>query len=232
MQFSAMQFSDMQFSDMQFSKITLHRAWQTISRRVVLGFVVLGLTAAGAACSDGEDPNVDGIERGIVIVESDDENDDGSEDETAAADDGADDQDEVFAALEGTTINPLDLEPGDCFNEYRYRDRANVLQQITTTVDCDRPHDKEMYHVAVHPAAEDAPYRGKDELDRFARDECLDMFEEFVGEEYVLSQLEIGIFQPSYETWISEERDRDIGCYIYPYAADRRLQGSMASIGL
>lgn len=204
--------------------------------------LVLALVAlVAAACSSDGGDVTDNTVRGIVSVdtgdddtgddddESEDEGDDEESDAEAAAE--ADDQAEVFARLEGTTTQPDRLETGDCFNEYRYRDRAEVLQQITTIVDCSRPHDKEVYFAAEHPAPDGAPFRGREEISQFARDECLDAFEDFVGEEYVLSQLEIGFFQPSYETWISAANERSVTCYVHPYEAGRQLQGSMDGIG-
>lgn len=207
----------------------------TLTATLRLLVVAAALVLVSAGCSQGDEEADTQPARGIVAAEPEESETETSDEDLADGEpegETAEDEEEVFARLEGTTITRVDLEPGDCFNEYRYRDRSKALQQITTTVDCGRPHDKEMYFTTEHPADEDSPYRGKDEIDRFARDECLDAFEEFVGEEYVLSQLEIGIFQPSYETWISDDRDREIGCYVYPYAEDRRLQGSMQGIGL
>lgn len=192
--------------------------------------LLVTLALAAAACSDGDSENGEQPIRGIVEVVTDGDDDDSESDESDDAEEESAGQNAVFADLEGTIVDPAKLNVGDCFNEYRYRDRADVLQQLTTTVECNRPHDKELYHAADHPAAEGAPFL-RDEISDFANDECLDAFEDFVGEEYVLSQLEIGFLQPAYEDWISEDFDRQVTCYVFPYEEDRRLQGSMADIG-
>lgn len=204
-----------------------------LALKLFFGSILLVLVAA--ACSGNDEDRAGETVRGIVEIDpsaSSDEDDesDTSEDPADEADD-AESQEKVFARLEGTTTQPGQLEPGDCFNEYRYRDRAEVLQQITTIVECSRPHDKEVYFNVEHPAPDGAPFRGREEISQFARDKCLDAFEEFVGEEYVLSQLEIGFFQPSYETWISTDNDRSVSCYVHPYEEGRQLQGSMSNIG-
>lgn len=190
------------------------RAWIRGHRRALLALATT-LAIFGAACSS-EEPTTES-DRGIVEredVETQDELDEAG----------------LFEQLEGTTTNPDDLISGQCFNEYDYYDRSQTRQQITTTVECQVEHDKELYAVVTHPAADEALFPGQDELLKFARRECLDSFEGFIGEEYVLSALEIGIFQPDYERWIAEDADRTIGCYIY--VPGKRLRGSMENIGL
>lgn len=201
---------------------------------ILLRFALLMAVAAGCTGAD-EDLSGETV-RGIVEIDGSASAADGEQSEDAGEADSdeaqeAESQEKVFARLEGTTTQPSGLEPGDCFNEYRYRDRAEVLQQITTIVECSRPHDKEVYVTVEHPAPDGAPFRGREEISQFARDKCLDAFEDFVGEEYVLSQLEIGFFQPSYETWISTDNDRSVSCYVHPYEEGRQLQGSMGNIG-
>lgn len=201
-----------------------------------LAAIAITLLVLATACSGDEPEMADQPERGIIDAPdltgeradaaSDDESTDGSD---AVVDDTA--SEDVIERLEGTIVDPLDLEPPDCFNEYQYFDRSQTLQQVTTRVDCTRPHDKQMFAAAAHPASDNAPFPGQEELSRFARKACFDSFEEYVGVEYVLSQLEIGIFQPTYETWIADEKDRQINCYLQP-PSGRLLQGSMEEIGL
>lgn len=117
--------------------------------------------------------------------------------------------------LAGRSTDPLKIQVGDCFNEYLYRDRTDFLQQITTVVDCDTPHDREAYAKTSYPAAEDTKYPTEDELSRWADDYCLDHFEDFIGMEYVLSLLDIGTLTPSFEDW-TLDGNRTIICYVFP----------------
>lgn len=116
--------------------------------------------------------------------------------------------------LAGVSTARSKIEAGDCFNEYLFRDRADFLQEVTTIVSCGNPHDREAYFHTEYPGSETDNYPLDDELKRWAESMCLDEFYDFVGREYVLSQLEIGTFVPTFEGW--NEGDRNVICYVYP----------------
>lgn len=187
----------------------------------VLILVLVALLGATAGCSSDPDP-VDREqlleEAGIKPDESDNEIET-SDDQTEA---------EIVEQLEGEIVIHAQLRPGECFNEYSYLDRTDVRQQFTTRVSCSRPHDKEMYAVSMHPADLDDGYIGNDELELWANKECLKGFEPYVGTEYVLSQLQIGIFMPDLESWSPPNNDRAVRCYLY--VDGYNLQGSMQGI--
>jgi len=162
------------------------------------------------------------------------------DDDTSADDDAiivdAEPTSETFDAsdpdqLAGVSTQPSSIEAGDCFNEYVYQDRADFLQQITTIVGCDGPHDREAYFETEYPADEDDPLPPEDTLQRWADAACLEEFEDFVGLEYVLSALEIGAIVPTFETW-TDEGDRKVICYVYPDEPGQRLRTSVANSGL
>lgn len=134
---------------------------------------------------------------------------------------------EEAVQLEGTVLNPFDLDQGDCFNEYRFTDRAGNRQQLTSRVDCARPHDREVYFKVDHPGDADARYPGESELLQWATDTCLEEFETFVGKEYILSALEFATLQPSFETWNGAGRHRGVTCFLFPFEGGR-LQGTMS----
>jgi len=133
--------------------------------------------------------------------------------------------------LSGVSTNPSNIKAGDCFNEYVYQDRADFLQQITTLVGCDGPHDREAYFLTEYPADDEDPAPAEETLRRWAERACLDEFESFVGLEYVLSKLEIGAIVPSFETW-TDEGDRNVICFVFADEDGRRLRTSVADSGL
>jgi len=133
--------------------------------------------------------------------------------------------------LAGVSVSPSAIDQGDCFNEYVYRDQADFLQQITTIVGCNGPHDREAYFQTQFPGDEDAPAPSEEELRQWADNACLEEFERFVGLEYVLSQLEIGAIVPSFETW-TDDGDRNVTCFVFPDEAGRRLRTSVRNSGL
>jgi len=192
----------------------------TVPRSPTLSVMRWFLTAcavivAATACS-GSDPTDDPLPLGIIV----------DAEPTPEAFDASDPE-----QLSGVSTNPSNLRAGDCFNDYVYLDSAEFLQQITTLVGCDGPHDREAYFLTEYPADDDAPAPPEDTLRRWAEAACLEEFESFVGLEYVLSKLEIGVIVPTFETW-NEEDDRNVICFVFPDEADRRLRTSVANSGL
>ena len=133
--------------------------------------------------------------------------------------------------LAGVSTNPSNIEAGDCFNEYVYQDSADLLQQVTTLVGCNGPHDREAYFLAEYPADEDAPMPPDETMQRWALSACLEEFENFVGLEYVLSELEIGAIVPSFEGW-TENGDRTVVCFVFPDEPGFRLRSPVFNSGL
>ena len=124
--------------------------------------------------------------------------------------------------LAGRTVNPATIDAGECFNEYLFRDASDFVQQITTIVGCEGPHDREAYFRAEFPGGETAAYPLENELERWADLTCLDEFESFVGLEYVLSSLEIGTVVPTFDGW-TDDGDRAVVCYVFPDGGGRLL---------
>jgi hypothetical protein len=182
-------------------------------RWLMIAFALALLTVA---CSSGDEEAGDS-DAGSIIVDAE---------PTPDTFDASDPE-----QLAGVSTSPSRIESGECFNEYVYRDRTDFLQQITTLVGCDGPHDREAYLVTKYPGDEDATAPPEETLRRWAESACLEEFEEFVGLEYVLSALEIGAIVPSFETW-TQEGDRNIICFVFPDEAGRRLRSSVANSGL
>ncbi len=134
-------------------------------------------------------------------------------------------------ALEGEIVNfQYELRLEDCFNEYRLVDEeTGDITDLTTIVDCRRPHDSEIYKEFVHPATAQDPYPGKTELERWSAIKCYEAFKNFVGLDYELSELEIGYIPPAQEDW-------EIGLYrivtCYVYVPGSQLSGSMQGSGI
>ena len=179
---------------------------------VALTALVLVVGACSGASEDDQSTTGEGI---IVVAEPTPETFDASDPDQLA----------------GVSVSPSAIDQGDCFNEYLYRDQADFLQQVTTIVGCDGPHDREAYFLTEFPADDDAPIPSEEALRRWADSACLEEFERFVGLEYVLSQLEIGSIVPSFETW-TDEGDRNVICFVFPDEPGRRLRTSVRNSGL
>jgi len=191
--------------------------YHSTMRRTLRWVALLSALALGAAsCSSGSEP-AETTEIEDIIVEAE---------PTPEAFDASDPE-----QLAGVSTNPSNIVAGDCFNHYRYRDRADFLQQITTLVNCDGPHDREAYFLTEYPAEEGDPAPPEETLRRWAEAACLEEFEGFVGLDYVLSALEIGVIIPSFESW-TDESDRNVICFVFPDEPGRRLRTSVANSGL
>lgn len=182
---------------------------------IALGLVLVVFVGA---CAGGDD--TDDSSRTDGLIEEQDEED--------PADLVFDSSDSI--KLAGVSVNPSEIEPGDCFNEYLFLDQSDFVQQVTTVVGCDGPHDREAYFTRQYAGSELDNFPLEEELDQWSQSMCLDEFEEFIGLEYVLSALEIGAIIPTFEGW-TDDGDRNVTCYVYPDEGGRLL-ASVAESGI
>jgi hypothetical protein len=119
---------------------------------------------------------------------------------------------------------------GDCFDRRRLdrpaEDSATRQTDIVLKLDCSLPHDNEVIGVLEQP--EEGGYPGEDPLLAFARNNCVDAFEPYIGRAYEVSTLELGYYLPSQVEW--DEGVRVIGCYVYDVSG-AKLVGSVAGSG-
>lgn len=104
------------------------------------------------------------------------------------------------SALEFTIGECVNLPDGTQISEYE-------------TVDCDTPHDAEVYALPQHPDGEDAAFPGQVALEEFADDRCKQDFEEYVGVAYEESVIYSTALTPSQESW-DDATDREIVCLL------------------
>ena len=199
---------------------TRRRPWW-ITAVVTVGAAVL-LGALGACGADGEaEPDTEVAPVRIVRDEPDTTQPDGAQPE------GDLPVVEETDTLEGLIVNPYDLDVGQCFNSYLTALGGNELANLTTLVDCTGPHDGEVYFQVFHPAPPFEEYPGEAEMLAWAQRHCYEQFAGFVGQEYELSDLEIGILAPTYETWSDPRgQHREVTCYVEAWRRGR-LVGSM-----
>jgi hypothetical protein len=118
----------------------------------------------------------------------------------------------------GEMTSVFDLENGQCFNGAD----EDIVDEVEV-VDCDAPHDYEIYHVVDHSAGPSDSWIGDEEMEAFVDDECKGAFEPFVGTDYDSSDLFIYFLAPTENTW--SQGDRELICSLY--LPDEQLEGSM-----
>lgn len=111
------------------------------------------------------------------------------------------------------TEEPIEVEPedqdvmilvvGDCLNEWT----ADFDDTVSTVpiVDCDDPHDLEVYYEGV--LDESGDYPGDDELAEMVDQGCVDAFEDFTGSSYGSTTLYQTSLMPTEEGWDYGSRD-------------------------
>ena len=127
---------------------------------------------------------------------------------------------------EGLISDIARVEVGQCFNNYRLEnERTGSTENIFTLVDCRRPHEGEVYHQVVHSAAPDAEYPGDRAMENWEQEECYNTFEDWVGQEFELSELYFSSIRPDAQLWhdASNPTARRLSCYI------RSADGSLLS---
>jgi len=81
----------------------------------------------------------------------------------------------------GEETSVFDLAVGDCFST-----DSDQLETVNV-VDCEQPHEHEVFALFDHTAGDAEPYPGDDEMIGYADTECQPPFEDYVGFDYQTS---------------------------------------------
>lgn len=96
--------------------------------------------------------------------------------------------------------------------------------EVLSPIDCERPHELEV--VGILDADElGSDWPGDGPLSRWAFQECADAFEEYVGQPYGTSTLDLDIDGPTEQSWA--EGDREVRCAATHLDGEQR-RGSIA----
>lgn len=101
------------------------------------------------------------------------------------------------------------LKVGSCFNEESDSVEGEQISSIPMR-ECSEPHQNEVFFIHNLPDAEKVPSDA--EVEQQLNDFCIPAFEQFTGVAYDDSELEIGYFSPSAQSWGTG--DRELVCYV------------------
>ncbi|GIU84127.1 MAG: hypothetical protein KatS3mg008_0902 [Acidimicrobiales bacterium] len=136
----------------------------------------------------------------------------------------------IPSVQEGEVVSRRALGWGDCFD--MRRETSEGEEDTTTTLlvrfDCALPHESQVFGVVDHPAGPESTYPGARELLRFARAECAERFEPFVGHDFPTSRFDLDVLVPSEAEW--NGGDRRIVCHLFDVDGKRTV-GSAAGAG-
>lgn len=109
----------------------------------------------------------------------------------------------------GTSIDVFDLEVGDCFDVPSDGNISDV-----EGIDCDEPHDNEVFALFDIAGGPDAPFPGAEAISRQAQAECTGtLFSDYVGVPFQQSSFSATSINPTRETWERLD-DREVICVI------------------
>ena len=108
------------------------------------------------------------------------------------------------------------LSEGECFDD------PEVTQDVREVplVPCDQPHDNEVFATFD---LDDGEFPGGEVVEEQALEGCTEAFPEGVAERYDDTQLVIGVFTPSADSW--DGGDREVVCFLS--SPDGMLTGSL-----
>ncbi|MBQ1082686.1 MULTISPECIES: septum formation family protein [unclassified Nocardiopsis] len=108
--------------------------------------------------------------------------------------------------------NVMEIGVGDCFTDSEMRTAMGGGEvDSVPVVDCSEPHDAEVFHAEDLP---DGDYPGDGSVSESVDEICTgSAFAEFVGVDFVESEIYVGGFSPTVESWDLID-DREILCYV------------------
>ena len=113
----------------------------------------------------------------------------------------------ALAACGGGGGRTPTIEVGQCFD-----DGESDEVESFPVVDCDEPHDNEVFH--VYDVDADGDYPGTDALHEEGVERCTgEPFEAYVGEPYETSRFEVFTVVPTETSW--GDGDREVVCALY-----------------
>lgn len=120
----------------------------------------------------------------------------------------------VPTRIRGSVVDQFSLRVGDCFNRLESLAFGRTAV-VTSLIDCDLPHDHQIYHILDYPAPHPSIYPGDSVMDSFAVQSCYREFEQWVGKDYETSELDIGVITPPQLNFEDDEsRYRSIHCFL------------------
>lgn len=177
-------------------------------RRWLLPVIALVVIAAIAA----------GIVVWLLLDQDDDESADTNGDpdtvEPADTDEPTDttEDDATTTTEDDSEVSVYELGVGDCFDTIEVEEGDGLLVTTVELVECDDPHQAEVFSIETLENPSGDPFPGAEERDAAAQGLCEPGFEEFVGVPLAESELLLLWLAPTDESWADD--DREVACVV------------------
>ncbi|MEZ5245361.1 MAG: hypothetical protein R2707_09720 [Acidimicrobiales bacterium] len=195
----------------------MHSRWAATPAITTFLLAALVLSACGGDQGDSapaNDPAQFAAENLAANPDSQRDADSGTSTDDTVADADTDPAPLDPTQIPGEPVNQYNLSVRDCFDQIE--DRSDGLPvTITTKLPCDEPHHFEVFAQLTYPAEHPSIYPGDAVIRDYALASCYRKFSSWVGSEYELSDLEIGVIIPTQENFESNAaRYRGIHCWV------------------
>lgn len=121
------------------------------------------------------------------------------------------------------SVEDMQVAVGECISDSAVSQEEETEVGVLPVVDCDEPHDGEVYYVEDQT---DASF--PNDLVERANNICYDHYASFMGVDYEESTYWISTIVPSYDTW--DAGDRQIACLVVGEEGEL-LTGSLKGSG-
>lgn len=135
------------------------------------------------------------------------------------ADDAERNDDGSVVASGEVGVNKLQL--GDCFDQAAESEAVEAVEAMP----CEEPHDQEVFYLGALP---DEEFPGDQVAADLVAEQCIAVFETYVGQPYTDSTLDIAYIYPSEDSW--SDGDRGYVCSLFD-VDQNQLTGSMRGAG-
>lgn len=131
----------------------------------------------------------------------------------------------------GTRTPIEDVAIGQCFNGIQSTDFQDNREVSTgmlfgvEVVDCAQEHEAELIGRTTWPRERGNDFPGDEEVETFAFNECLHIFETYVGRSYFDSRLEMTYTFPRLASW--NAGSRGVECIVHPPVGVERAAGTV-----
>ena len=128
----------------------------------------------------------------------------------------------LLSACSGQSVTSLRV--GDCYDETTSTLSGGEVERVPD-VDCDDPHDVEVYHIVDYPGSS----YNEATINDFAIEQCYSAFSRYVGRDYESSILDSTYLWPTRDGW--QSGDREVVCVVGRMDL-QKLRGSVRGSGL
>jgi hypothetical protein len=167
-------------------------------RPASLALILTGVALLAGACADDEPPDWLVEQTATTTTTTTTA---ASATSTTVAGTGVDSTTTTVAPTPVTSLAVGDCVVGEAFGGAQ--PQATEAQRV----ECSTPHDAEVVGLLTYEDGPDAAYPGQEQVAALAEDQCAALFEDYVGEAFGQSSLQLLTLWPTEDSWAGGDRE-------------------------